>query len=136
MKLKINLWDDGHQWFASFSFATIDGKSCKAFGQGFTPGECLEYLGQDIDRLMDVNRPPAKAGVLNSWKEIAAYLDRGVKTVQRWEKRAWLPVHRPGGAGRSGVVAIRSEIDSWLKRSSSRKRVNKPAPLSVEAVSA
>ena len=25
---------------------------------------------------------------LDSWKEIAAYLGRGVRTVQRWERRA------------------------------------------------
>ena len=33
-------------------------------------------------------------GRLDSWKEIAAYLDRDVTTVQRWEKREGMPVHR------------------------------------------
>jgi DNA-binding transcriptional regulator YiaG len=32
--------------------------------------------------------------LLESWKEIAAYLKRDVTTVQRWEKRERLPVHR------------------------------------------
>ncbi len=32
--------------------------------------------------------------LLDSWKEIAAYLDREVRTVQRWEKKEGLPVHR------------------------------------------
>ena len=52
--------------------------------------------------------------VLNSWKEIARYLDRGVRTVQRWEAELNLPVRRPR-KGRSPVIALRSEIDLWLK---------------------
>src|ERR1700679_3188686 len=31
---------------------------------------------------------------LDSWKEIATYLNRDVTTVQRWEKREGMPVHR------------------------------------------
>lgn len=31
---------------------------------------------------------------LDSWKEIASYLKRDVRTVQRWERREGLPVHR------------------------------------------
>ena len=40
--------------------------------------------------------PPVKPAVdrLDSWKEIAAYLKRDVTTVQRWEKREGMPVHR------------------------------------------
>ena len=37
-------------------------------------------------------RPPETR--LDSWKEIAAYLNRDVTTVQRWEKREGMPVHR------------------------------------------
>lgn len=33
---------------------------------------------------------------LDSWKEIAVYLDRALRTVQRWEKDHGLPVHRHG----------------------------------------
>jgi Sec-independent protein translocase protein TatA len=54
--------------------------------------------------------------VLTSWKEIAAYLDRGVRTVQRWEKELGLPVQHPNTNRRSTVIAIRSEVDAWLKR--------------------
>lgn len=50
---------------------------------------------------------------LNSWKEIAAYLRREVRTVVRWEKERGLPVHRvPGGKGRS-VFAYTDELDRW-----------------------
>jgi|SRR5947209_16822703 len=53
--------------------------------------------------------------LLNSWKEIAAYLNRGVRTVQRWEVELGLPVRRPRAKNRSAVIAMRSEIDAWLK---------------------
>jgi hypothetical protein len=53
--------------------------------------------------------------VLNSWKEIARYLDRGVRTVQRWETELGLPVRRPHGHGRSAVFAIRADVDAWLR---------------------
>ena len=52
---------------------------------------------------------------LDSWKAIAAYLDRDERTVQRWERQLGLPVGRvPGGRGRS-VFAFASEIDEWLR---------------------
>jgi len=50
---------------------------------------------------------------LKSWRQIAGYLNRGVRTVQRWNLYAGLPVHRVGPA-RTPVVAFRSEIDAWL----------------------
>lgn len=53
--------------------------------------------------------------VLNSWKEIAAYLGRGVRTVQRWEQELALPVRRPRGKDRSAVIALKSDIDNWLR---------------------
>jgi predicted nuclease with TOPRIM domain len=53
---------------------------------------------------------------LQSWKEIARYLNRGVRTVQRWEHFG-LPVHRPAGHDRSAVFALKQEVDAWLVRS-------------------
>ena len=61
------------------------------------------------------NPAHASSDLLNSWKEIAAYLNRGVRTVQRWEADLGLPVHRPRGRGRSAVIAMRSELDSWMQ---------------------
>ena len=52
--------------------------------------------------------------ILNSWKEIATYLGRGVRTVQRWERDFHLPVHRPSGHVRSAVIAFADEVDQWL----------------------
>jgi len=50
---------------------------------------------------------------LDSWKEIAAYLKRGTRTVQRWEREQGLPVHRLGGRKQGGVFAYRRELDEW-----------------------
>jgi hypothetical protein len=57
---------------------------------------------------------PADRTILNSWKEIATYMGRGVRTVQRWERHFHLPVHRPSGEPRSAVLAFSDEVDQWL----------------------
>ena len=56
------------------------------------------------------------ANVLNSWKEVATYMGRGVRTVQRWEQELGLPVRRPRGKSRSAVIALKPELDSWLSK--------------------
>lgn len=66
--------------------------------------------------------PDVSNEVLNSWKEIARYLNRGVRTAQRWEVELSLPVRRPRNKGRSPVIALRSEIDLWLKTSMQGKQ--------------
>lgn len=50
---------------------------------------------------------------LDSWKEIAAYLRRGVRTVRRWERDEGLPVHRHVHRVLGSVYAFKSEIDTW-----------------------
>ena len=50
---------------------------------------------------------------LESWKEIAAYLNRGVRTVRRWETEEGLPVHRHVHRTLGSVYAYKSEIDTW-----------------------
>jgi len=52
---------------------------------------------------------------LDSWKEIAAYLKRDVTTVQRWERREGMPVHRHVHDKMGSVYAFRAEIDAWSK---------------------
>jgi predicted DNA-binding transcriptional regulator AlpA len=51
---------------------------------------------------------------LTSWKEIAQYLGKGVRTVQRWERSLELPVRRPVGKPNGIVLADTEEIDAWL----------------------
>jgi Tol biopolymer transport system component len=58
---------------------------------------------------------PSPDDRLDSWKEIAAYLNRTERTVSRWEKRG-LPVYRVPGGQNQAVFAYKPEIDAWLKR--------------------
>jgi TolB-like protein/Tfp pilus assembly protein PilF len=54
-------------------------------------------------------------GRLDSWKEIASHLRRDVTTVQRWEKREGMPVHRHLHDKAGSVYAFISELDKWQK---------------------
>jgi TolB-like protein len=62
------------------------------------------------------------AGRLDSWKEIASYLRRGTRTVQRWERTEGLPVRRLQHEKLGSVYAFKQELDSWFAR-----RDGKPA---------
>ena len=48
------------------------------------------------------------------WKEVAAYLGKGVRTVQRWERELSLPVRRPYGVEKHVIVALPEELDEWV----------------------
>ena len=50
---------------------------------------------------------------LESWKEIAAYLGRDVRTAQRWERNDQLPVRRLQHAKLASVYAYSDELDEW-----------------------
>jgi Tol biopolymer transport system component len=52
---------------------------------------------------------------LDSWKAIAAYLNRDVTTVQRWEKREGMPVHRHQHDKMGSVYASRADLDAWSR---------------------
>ena len=64
---------------------------------------------------------------LDSWKEIATYLKKEVRTVQRWEKNLALPVHRLAAGKLGTVFAYRSELDSWWLESQTRREVEPKA---------
>jgi hypothetical protein len=51
---------------------------------------------------------------LTSWKEIAAYLGKGVRTAQRWELTGGLPIRRPSEHPLNFVLAYSHELDEWL----------------------
>ena len=57
---------------------------------------------------------------LDSWKEIAAYLKKEVRTVQRWEKSLDLPVRRLAHGKQGSVFAYKSELDAWWQLSQSK----------------
>lgn len=71
--------------------------------------------------------------VLNSWKEVAVYLGRGVRTVQRWERDLNMPVRRPRGTVRSAVIAFKQELDEWLLQTPTETLEKKEVPASSEA---
>jgi hypothetical protein len=50
---------------------------------------------------------------LDSWKEIAAYLNRCERTVRRWEASEELPIHRLQHDKRVSVYAYTRELDAW-----------------------
>jgi hypothetical protein len=52
--------------------------------------------------------------VLTSWKEIAQYLGKGVRTVQRWEADMGLPIRRPSENVQGIVFALPGEINAWI----------------------
>jgi TolB-like protein/tetratricopeptide (TPR) repeat protein len=77
----------------------------------------------------ETGRSPEQPGAtvhtrLDSWKEIAVYLRRDVRTVQAWEKKEGLPVHRHTHSARASVYAYAGELDAWLKD----RRVTSPEP--------
>src|SRR3990170_7792500 len=63
---------------------------------------------------------------LESWKEIAAYLKRDVRTVIRWEKSEGLPVHRQMHQARGSVFAYPSELEAWKRGRELRLNVALP----------
>ena len=65
-------------------------------------------------RSTDPPAPPApEPGRLDSWKEIAVYLNRSITTVQRWEQQEGLPVHRLLHSKSGSVYSLTHELDAW-----------------------
>ncbi|MFZ0629825.1 MAG: hypothetical protein WA399_06155 [Acidobacteriaceae bacterium] len=91
----------------------------------------------------------ASVAVLTSWKEIARYMGKGVRTVQRWEQDFGLPVRRPVGSSKTAILARPGDLDAWVafrcssraqmvvvpNRASSSLGLNKP-PVSLGVLSA
>jgi hypothetical protein len=69
---------------------------------------------------------------LTSWKEIAQYFGREVRTVQRWESEEGLPVHRHMHHQRSSVYADSEELEKWWRERGAKlsevEREAAPAP--------
>jgi predicted DNA-binding transcriptional regulator AlpA len=65
---------------------------------------------------------------LTSWKEIASYLGKSVRTVQRWEQEFQIPIRRPSAAEKLVVFAVRDEIDAWVQ-SLTTERLSRPTEI-------
>src|ERR1700747_1812682 len=70
-------------------------------------------MGEPVPGTQPPTRPSEDR--LDSWKEIAAYLDRDVTTVQRWEKREGMPVYRHVHDKMGSVYASRVELDGGAR---------------------
>src|SRR5215475_1083356 len=86
---------------------------------------------QSFIRIVSISRMPVEHNAvpsaedrLDSWKEIAAYLRKGLRTVQRWERTDGLPVRR---LGQGSVFAYKSELDGWWQ-AHSRTLAAEPEP--------
>jgi hypothetical protein len=86
-------------------------------------------MTEAVPRPPDEQDVPQPAGRLESWKEIAAYLNRGVRTVQRWERTEALPVYRHHHDKRGTVYAFRHEIDAWRESRSAGGNSEPDSPL-------
>jgi hypothetical protein len=90
--------------------------------------------------MMKKETTSAEPHVLTSWKEVAVYLGKGVRTVQRWERELGLPVRRPYGVEKHVIVALPEELDDWVHTRMRPRRVKTPAStpeahiLAVDAV--
>jgi TolB-like protein/tetratricopeptide (TPR) repeat protein len=81
-----------------------------------------------------MDRMAEKGQMLGSWKEIASYLGRTVRTCQRLEMTMGLPVHRLDGSPKARVFAYPQELDAWLsekvrERGQDTKRRRRGPPL-------
>jgi hypothetical protein len=95
------------------------------------PGSSISIanLPENLLRLSVHPKPPARkitrrkttrnggsvSEILSSWKEIAEFLGKGVRTAQRWERELGLPVRRPPGKDSRVVFALREELTAWVK---------------------
>jgi TolB-like protein len=70
-------------------------------------------MEEDDTPVSEAEGPNGSRDRLESWKDIASYLRRDVRTVQRWEQTDGLPVHRHKRAHRPIPYAYKSELDAW-----------------------
>jgi Tol biopolymer transport system component len=73
-------------------------------------------------------REEPEAARLESWKAIASYLNRDISTVQRWEKREGMPVHRHLHDKIGSVYAFALELDGWWQSRRVRLEQEEPRP--------
>jgi hypothetical protein len=81
-----------------------------------------------------MSEPPANEPRLESWGEIAAYLRRDVRTVQRWERVHGLPVRRLQVGKLATVYAYRSELDKWFLERQPKPEAEDPHDESIPVI--
>ena len=97
------------------------------------PGAYLEHAMGDSSSATPTSARPLEDR-LDSWKAIAAYLSRDVTTVQRWEKREGMPVHRHLHDKIGSVYASRTELDAWARSRKPEASLAESGPTGIPAV--
>ena len=69
---------------------------------------------------------------LESWKAIANYLGRSVRTVRRWEASEGLPVHRQMHRSQASIYAYAEELDAWRSRSEGAREPTVAPPINSQ----
>jgi adenylate cyclase len=64
---------------------------------------------------------------LEGWKQIAAYLRRDVRTLQRWERTEQFPVRRQMHRKLASVLAFKDEVNRWVEQRCSLQIKKSPA---------
>ncbi|MCC7127006.1 MAG: hypothetical protein IT178_19330 [Acidobacteria bacterium] len=83
---------------------------------------------------MAADTPPRGPDVLNGWKEIASYLKRSSRSVQRWERDLDLPIRRiPTPDGGAIVYALVADLEAWRQRQSDAFETQEPAAQDADA---
>ena len=72
--------------------------SCRSNRQGAFPTEITE----------------TRLEILSGWKEIANYMHKGVRTVQRYEHEFGMPIRRLASSSKGAVIAKTVELDAWV----------------------
>jgi hypothetical protein len=108
------------------SASAVGSNNLSAFRAKAGPRQKADSLAWMADSTNSNNKHVA--GLLNSWKEISAYLNRGVRTVQRWERALGLPVHRIRSGNRAPVFAFGNELEQWLRDKAAMGGMNAGVP--------
>jgi hypothetical protein len=89
-----------------------------------------DFVARFMEKSMSTTQSP---GLLSTWKEIASYIGRGVRTAQRYERQG-LPVRRLMPGPRASVTANSHEIDVWLRHVEPPAHPPSPSPVSGDAL--
>lgn len=71
-------------------------------------------MSTTLSGLLVRKREAVSREIISGWKDIASYLGKGLRTVQRYERRSGLPVRRPSGKSTGSVIATKAELDAWI----------------------
>ncbi len=106
------------------------GPSATQCGQGAEGLSCGQMAESPEGRAQNST---AESRRLDSWKEIASFLGRGIRTVQRWEREEGLPVHRLPHAHRGSVFAHANELSAWWEHRQTHTEPALQTPLRTDS---